>query len=348
MSHTTTSGRYCLRRPHPVRPGVRHRHLVAVHLQQHPQAVGRVPLSSTTSTRSRRAAGRGRRPAAGRPGPGGSAQRQADGERRAPAQARALGPRPSRRAARPAPSRSASPSPSPPLRAGRASGRPGRTARNSRGSMSGSIPTPVSRTDSTACPPRRLDAPPPPARRPAVNFSALVSRLSSTWASRVGSPLDPHRPSGTSTAGSARRPRRRPGGRPPPAGRRAARSSRSARSCTLPRVIREASSRSSTSRVRCVTCRSIIARASADHRRRRRRRMAEDLQGVADRGQRVAQLVGEHREELVLAAVGLLGPPARGRSRGRTGRPSPAPPRPGRPGPRPPARSRRPNRRRVR
>ena len=32
----------------------------------------------------------------------------------------------------------------------------------------------------------------------------------------------------------------------------------------------------------------------------------QDLDGVADRGQRVAQLVGEHRQELVLAAVVLL------------------------------------------
>ena len=43
---------------------------------------------------------------------------------------------------------------------------------------------------------------------------------------------------------------------------------------------------------------------------RRRRSSAspslQDVQGVADRGQRVAELVGEHRQELVLAAVGLL------------------------------------------
>ena len=46
------------------------------------------------------------------------------------------------------------------------------------------------------------------------------------------------------------------------------------------------------------------------------RGQSEDLQGVADRGQRVAQLVGQRRQELVLAAVGLpqrlLGPLALG------------------------------------
>ncbi len=41
--------------------------------------------------------------------------------------------------------------------------------------------------------------------------------------------------------------------------------------------------------------------------------LAHQLDSVADRGERVAQLVGQHGEELVLAAVGgheLLGPPA--------------------------------------
>ena len=39
---------------------------------------------------------------------------------------------------------------------------------------------------------------------------------------------------------------------------------------------------------------------------------ADGLQGIGDRGERVAQLVGEHRQELVLAPVGrreLLGAP---------------------------------------
>ena len=34
-------------------------------------------------------------------------------------------------------------------------------------------------------------------------------------------------------------------------------------------------------------------------------RLAEDGDGVADRGERIAELVGQHRQELVLAAIGL-------------------------------------------
>ena len=72
----------------------------------------------------------------------------------------------------------------------------------------------------------------------------------------------------------------------------------------LAAVMRETSSRSSTSRTMWLTCRSIISPT----------RSAvgscwpvepQDVQRVADRRERVAQLVGEHGEELVLAAVGL-------------------------------------------
>jgi hypothetical protein len=71
---------------------------------------------------------------------------------------------------------------------------------NRRASISGSIPAPVSRIARTArpagsgataadtCPPR------------GVNLRALVSRLSSTWASRVGSPLTHTGASGVLTA----------------------------------------------------------------------------------------------------------------------------------------------------
>ena len=72
----------------------------------------------------------------------------------------------------------------------------------------------------------------------------------------------------------------------------------------MPLVIRETSSRSSTSRARCRTCRSTTSRGLLDL-GPLDAGQAEDVQGVADRGQRVAQLVGEHRQELVLAAVGL-------------------------------------------
>ena len=77
-------------------------------------------------------------------------------------------------------------------------------------------------------------------------------------------------------------------------------------SAILPRVMRETSSRSSTSRVRWPTWRSMTPAtrprapvvAGAAQRSRCER--------VADRRERVAQLVGEHREELVLAPVGVL------------------------------------------
>ena len=52
------------------------------------------------------------------------------------------------------------------------------------------------------------------------------------------------------------------------------------------------------------TCRSSRSRCAA-HRVAGVARQPHDLQGVADRGERVAQLVGERREELVLAPVGV-------------------------------------------
>ncbi len=84
--------------------------------------------------------------------------------------------------------------------------------------------------------------------------------------------------------------------------RRAARHG-SLRSWILPRLIRETSSRSSTSRVRCRTCRSATSRACSDVGLSPSPRSM--MQRVEDRRQRVAQLVGQHRQELVLAAVGL-------------------------------------------
>ena len=84
--------------------------------------------------------------------------------------------------------------------------------------------------------------------------------------------------------------------------RRGRRAPCAARSC--PAVMRETSSRSSTRRDSCATCRSmtrarpIVAVAVG-------RAAARICSGVADRRQRVAQLVRQHREELVLAPVGL-------------------------------------------
>ena len=92
------------------------------------------------------------------------------------------------------------------------------------------------------------------------------------------------------------------------AGRRGSR-----RSCILPRVMRETSSRSSTRRARCVDLAlDDLARRAAASARRCRRGAKISLR-VADRRERVAQLVGEHREELVLAPVGLA---ARSRAAG--------------------------------
>ena len=199
--------------------------------------------------------------------------------------------------------------------------------------MSGSMPAPVSRTDGATARPAAARRPRPPRPPSAVNLSALGSRLSSTWASRVGSPA-------TQTGVRQRASTADPLGRRTPAGGRstACRASRPPgraarpRSWTLPLVIRDTSSRSSTSRARCVDL-PVHHVPDPVHHARSPPAQAEDLQRVADRGQRVAQLVGEHGQELVLPPVGLLGPPARGRSRGRTGRRYRGRPRPGRPGP---------------
>ena len=67
--------------------------------------------------------------------------------------------------------------------------------------------------------------------------------------------------------------------------------------------MRETSSRSSTSRMRWLICRSMT---SVDLRRHgvAKARDLEQLQAGQERRQRVAQLVAERREELVLALVG--------------------------------------------
>ncbi len=79
---------------------------------------------------------------------------------------------------------------------------------------------------------------------------------------------------------------------------------RSLRSSILPRLIRDTSSRSSTSRPIWLTWRSITARAHCSS-GRAGPVVVEDLDRVAQRRQRVAQLVGEDGEELVLAAIRL-------------------------------------------
>ena len=68
--------------------------------------------------------------------------------------------------------------------------------------------------------------------------------------------------------------------------------------------MRETSSRSSTSRDSCSTWRSITSRAQTTC--ASSAALAHDLDRVADRRQRVAQLVRERRQELVLAAIDVL------------------------------------------
>ena len=78
----------------------------------------------------------------------------------------------------------------------------------------------------------------------------------------------------------------------------------SCRSSTLPRVMRETSSRSSTSRTRCATWRSMIGPLALDG---VDAAQLHQLQRREDRRERIAQLVTEHGEELVLGAVRVLG-----------------------------------------
>ena len=80
-------------------------------------------------------------------------------------------------------------------------------------------------------------------------------------------------------------------------------STRSCFSSILPRVMRETSSRSSTRRTRCLACRSMIAPLLLDL---GRALQLHQLQRGQDRRERVAQLVAEHRQELVLGASCLF------------------------------------------
>ena len=171
------------------------------------------------------------------------------------------------------------------------------------GQHRGRMPMPVSRTaDARAlalAPARDRDRD----RSRGVYFAALVSRFANTCASRSGSPSTT-RPGGTSTA------------------RRCARCSSSglassialldhlrevdpagARATTIPRVMRETSSRSSTRRTTCSTCRSMIARSFA---KRLGVAQLHQLERGEDRRERIAQLVAEQGQELVLGAVARL------------------------------------------
>ena len=175
---------------------------------------------------------------------------------------------------------------------------------NTSGRASGAMPMPVSVTEITTWSPSRRAA--RSIRPPSgVYFTALFSRLLTTWAIRVRV--------GDRSAGLRRAAARPACGRPrSPAAcwsrrrwpARLCRSTRSLRSSTLPLEMRAMSSRSSTSRTRCLSWRSIMSRARSQglwvvggH--------AHQLQAVGDRRQRIAQLVGEGGQELGLAPVGL-------------------------------------------
>ncbi len=131
---------------------------------------------------------------------------------------------------------------------------------NTCGSISGGMPTPVSRTRTTTCPWSRSAVrviwP-----RGSVYLAALVSRFATTCASRTGSPSTSSPSRGTCTS-SRCAPSSSDGAAISIASDTARPiSNRSFFSLILPRVIRETSSRSSTSPIRWRTWRSAIARS---------------------------------------------------------------------------------------
>ena len=139
-----------------------------------------------------------------------------------------------------------------------------------------------------------------------VYFAALLSRFANTWTMRVGS---------ASSGSSSLRQRQRQllpllGDQRPADLDRLQQQRRPARraaccSSILPWLTRDTSSRSSSSRFMCCTCRSMTARYVDRQLLVVGRRRVQDLDGVEDRRQRIAQLVRQHRQELVLAAIGL-------------------------------------------
>ena len=170
------------------------------------------------------------------------------------------------------------------------------------------MPTPVSRDASPrASPPSRRRREPDLRRRRSVYLAALLSRLATTCARRTRSPSTADRlgRAGRSTAAAARPRSAALTASTARRDRPRASSTGSRRSSILPRVMRETSSRSSTSRVSCATWRSITSRAASARSSPSAGADAQDLERVADRRQRVAQLVRQHGEELVLAPVGL-------------------------------------------
>ena len=132
-------------------------------------------------------------------------------------------------------------------------------------------------------------------------LAALFRRFTTTCSSRVGSTLTQRFPRSIETSSVCFRSSTSGLTVAAALSRIGVASSTSLRSSILPRLMRETSSRSSMSRVRCFICRVMtsidqsicsLRPAPGGH-----------ADGVADGGERVPQLVGEHGEELVLALV---------------------------------------------
>ena len=170
-----------------------------------------------------------------------------------------------------------------------------------RSSAGRAMPQPLSRTlITTLSPSRRADrAMVPPS---SVYLAALLSRLPRICARRTGSPSSHSASPGSET--SSRWPPAWTSGSLVSTALRTivASSTRSRRSSSRPRVMRDISSRSSTRRTRWLTWRSMMSRIAGFGRSPCE---AHEVQAVAQRRQRVAQLVRQRREELVLALVGL-------------------------------------------
>ena len=225
---------------------------------------------------------------------------------RCPCPDRRCAPRRCRGAASPATSTMLSPRPRPPSDRSRP-WRPCTNRSNTTGSISRRMPMPVSLTATRSISPSRL-ALTAIGRRIGVYLAALVSRFANTCASRVLSPstIRPVVDVDRQVVHPLLEQRARQLDR-------RARSSRRGRRCRdrseiLPRVMRETSSRSSTRRTTWRTWRVdqrplLLEDAVAAQ--------LHHLQRGQDRRQRIAQLVPEHRQELVLRARGLLGDRAR-------------------------------------
>ena len=170
-------------------------------------------------------------------------------------------------------------------------------------SAAAGMPIPLSRTRNTTSRPSRATCTSilPPG---SVYFAALLIRLPRTCARRAKSPRTPTGSSGRRSVSAWRCASMIGRLVSTAAPTTSAASSASSLRSILPRVIRDRSSRSSTRRVSCLSCRPMTSRAQATCSAAVFR--PQHVHGVRDRGERIAKLVRQHREELVLALVRLL------------------------------------------